>query len=319
MQMLTGSRVTRGVEHRIREHRQNAEAAVQVVIYKVAQDFASLDDAYLAARASDVREVGNRILRNLTQTAFEAFKNLPGRLDRRGGRVVACRHRLARPQDHPGFRHGAGRQGRPHRDHGAVAGPARRAGHSRAAPLRPHRARRSSSTAARGASSSIRRRRAVADYRRRQEELERDEKQLGRLRKLPSVTRDGQRIGLVANVELPREAEMAMMAGAEGVGLLRTEFLFMNRDDVPDENEQYQALRQIVETMEGRPVTIRTLDVGGEKLAPSLRAHLGDSANPALGLRAIRLSLKQPRSAGRPAGARSCAPACTARCASCCR
>ena len=85
---------------------------------------------------------------------------------------------------------------------------------------------------------------------------------------------------------------MAMDAGAEGVGLLRTEFMFMNREDVPDEDEQYQALRQIVETMAGQPVTIRTLDVGGEKLAPSLRDHIGDSANPALGLRAIRLSLK---------------------------
>src|SRR4030095_11285658 len=126
----------------------------------------------------------------------------------------------------------------------------------------------------------------------------------------PSVTRDGQRIGLLANVELPRDAEMAMHAGAEGVGLLRTEFLFMNREDVPDEEEQYQALRQIVETMAGQPVTIRTLDVGGEKLAPSLRDHLGDSAHPALGLRAIRLSLtrrapprrKAARAPGRAAG-----------------
>jgi phosphoenolpyruvate-protein phosphotransferase (PTS system enzyme I) len=84
-----------------------------------------------------------------------------------------------------------------------------------------------------------------------------------------------------------------MDAGAEGVGLLRTEFMFMNREDLPDEDEQYQALREIVETMAGQPVTIRTLDVGGEKLAASLRDHLGDSANPALGLRAIRLSLKR--------------------------
>ena len=76
-QMLTGSRVTRGVETRIREHRVNAEAAVQFVISKVEHDFASLDDPYLAARADDVREVGNRILRNLTQTVYEAFKNLP--------------------------------------------------------------------------------------------------------------------------------------------------------------------------------------------------------------------------------------------------
>src|SRR4030095_4690891 len=109
----------------------------------------------------------------------------------------------------------------------------------------------------------------------------------------PSVTRDGQRIGLLANVELPREAEMAMHAGAEGVGLLRTEFLFMNREDVPDEEEQYQSLRQIVETMEGQPVNIRTLDVAVEKRAPSLREHRGEPANPALGLRATRLSLKR--------------------------
>jgi phosphotransferase system enzyme I (PtsI) len=84
-----------------------------------------------------------------------------------------------------------------------------------------------------------------------------------------------------------------MDAGAEGVGLLRTEFMFMNREDLPDEDEQYQALRQIVETMAGQPVTVRTLDIGGEKLAVSLRDHMGEAANPALGLRAIRLSLKR--------------------------
>jgi phosphotransferase system enzyme I (PtsI) len=91
---------------------------------------------------------------------------------------------------------------------------------------------------------------------------------------------------------MPREVEMALNAGAEGVGLLRTEFLFMNREDLPDEDEQYKALREIVEGMDGRPVTIRTLDVGGDKLAASLSQHMGESANPALGLRAIRLSLK---------------------------
>src|SRR6185369_13974113 len=105
------------------------------------------------------------------------------------------------------------------------------------------------------------------DYHRRRTELDRTTKQLARLRKVPAVTRDGRRIGLLANLELPREVEMAVNAGAEGVGLVRTEFLFMNREDLPSEDEQYKALREIVEGMDGRPVTFRTLDVGGDKLA----------------------------------------------------
>jgi phosphotransferase system enzyme I (PtsI) len=291
-QMLTGSRVTRGVEGRIREYRQNAEAAVQFVINKVEHDFASLDDPYLAARASDVREVGNRILRNLTQTAYEAFKNLPA-----GSIVVAeeltpADTALLDPKTIEGFATVlGGKEGHTAIMARSLGLPAVLGIPELLAHVRTGQDIIVDGTAGRVIVNPTPA--TVADYRSRLEELERDERQLGRLRKLPSVTRDGQRIGLLANVELPREAEMAMHAGAEGVGLLRTEFLFMNREDVPDEEEQYQALRQIVETMEGQPVTIRTLDVGGEKLAPSLRNHLGEAANPALGLRAIRLSLKQ--------------------------
>ncbi len=84
------------------------------------------------------------------------------------------------------------------------------------------------------------------------------------------------------------------MAGAEGVGLLRTEFLFMNREDLPDEEEQYRGLVEIIEGMGGRPVTVRTLDVGGEKLAASIAERHGESVNPALGLRAVRLGLREP-------------------------
>src|SRR5262245_7216492 len=291
-QMLTGSRVTRGVESRIREHRVNAEAAVQFVISKVEQDFASLDDPYLAARADDVREVGNRILRNLTQTAYEAFKNLPA------GSIVVAEElspsdtALLDPKTIEGFATVlGGKEG-----HTAIMARSLGLPAVLGIPEILPPARTGQAIIVDGGAGRVILNPApatVADYQNRLEVLERDERQLGRLRKLPSVTRDRQRIGLLANVELPREAEMAMNAGAEGVGLLRTEFMFMNREDLPDEDEQYQALRQIVETMEGRPVTVRTLDVGGEKLAPSLREHLGESANPALGLRAIRLSLKQ--------------------------
>jgi phosphotransferase system enzyme I (PtsI) len=101
-------------------------------------------------------------------------------------------------------------------------------------------------------------------------------------------------VTLQANLELPRELALALDTGAAGVGLLRTEFLFKNREELPDEDEQYRELAGLVEGLGGRPITMRTLDVGADKLAYSLATHLGAGANPALGLRAIRLSLKEP-------------------------
>ncbi|MEX0758425.1 MAG: phosphoenolpyruvate--protein phosphotransferase, partial [Tistlia sp.] len=136
--------------------------------------------------------------------------------------------------------------------------------------------------------------RRLESYRKRLTRQQAENQSLGRLRDLPAETRDGCRMTLQANLELPSEVGPALAAGAEGVGLLRTEFLFMNRDDLPDEDEQTEVLTRVVEGMDGRPVTVRTLDVGGEKLATALGPHLGASANPALGLRAIRLSLRVP-------------------------
>jgi phosphotransferase system enzyme I (PtsI) len=129
-------------------------------------------------------------------------------------------------------------------------------------------------------------------FKQRQAELERG--RLSRLRHTPAITLDGQRVELLANIELPDDAPAALKAGAVGVGLFRSEFLFMGRNgDLPDEEEQYLAYRRAVEGMEGLPVTIRTVDVGADKpLDDSHRdeAHL----NPALGLRAIRWSLSEP-------------------------
>jgi phosphotransferase system enzyme I (PtsI) len=129
-------------------------------------------------------------------------------------------------------------------------------------------------------------------FKQRQGELERG--RLWRLRHTPAVTLDGQKVELLANIEMPEDAPAAVKAGAVGVGLFRSEFLFMGRrGHLPDEEEQYQAYRRAVEGMEGLPVTIRTVDVGADKpLDDSMRdeAHL----NPALGLRAIRWSLADP-------------------------
>jgi phosphotransferase system enzyme I (PtsI) len=136
----------------------------------------------------------------------------------------------------------------------------------------------------------------IEAYRERQEEFARERRQLGRLRRLAAVTRDGIEIRLEANLELPVELEQALANGAQGLGLVRTEFLYMNREDLPGEDEQYEFFVNLVRGMEGRPVTLRTLDVGGDKLPEALAGYAAaDSANPALGLRAIRLSLRERR------------------------
>ena len=116
---------------------------------------------------------------------------------------------------------------------------------------------------------------------------------LRRLRREPAVTRDGQQVKLFANIELADDVAAACENGAEGVGLYRTEFLYMNRREPPSEDEHYAAYRSVIEGLQGLPVTIRTLDLGADKQLES-----GDtiaSINPALGLRAIRLCLKEPQ------------------------
>ena len=129
-------------------------------------------------------------------------------------------------------------------------------------------------------------------FKQRQGELERG--RLSRLLHTPSITMDGEKVELLANIEMPEDAQVAHKSGAMGVGLFRSEFLFMGRQGVlPDEEEQYQAYKRAVEGMQGLPVTIRTVDVGADKPLDSSvhdEAHL----NPALGLRAIRWSLADP-------------------------
>jgi phosphotransferase system enzyme I (PtsI) len=135
-------------------------------------------------------------------------------------------------------------------------------------------------------------------FRQRQDELERA--RLDRLRHKPSVTLDGVQVELLANIEMPSDAAAAIAAGAVGVGLFRSEFLFMNRGGhLPDEEEQYLAYRQVVEAMAGLPVTIRTVDIGADKPLDRVNGHGFDHMlNPALGLRAIRWSLSEPEMFG---------------------
>jgi phosphoenolpyruvate-protein phosphotransferase (PTS system enzyme I) len=132
----------------------------------------------------------------------------------------------------------------------------------------------------------------LEEYRLRQHEWELDQQKLRRLTTTRAAALDGTRIELHANIELPEDVALARSNGAAGIGLFRTEFLYLNRRDLPDEDEQFEAYRRVVTEMGRLPVTIRTFDLGADKaLAGSERV----SSNPALGLRAIRLCLAEPQ------------------------
>jgi phosphotransferase system enzyme I (PtsI) len=130
------------------------------------------------------------------------------------------------------------------------------------------------------------------EYRLRRNQWLLEQKKLRRLKSSPSTTLDGCAVSLLANIDLPTDVSQALGENAAGIGLFRSEFLFLNRDDLPGEEEQFEAYRAVAEGMTGRPVVIRTLDVGADK---SVRWMNDTSVNPALGLRAIRLCLAEPQ------------------------
>ncbi|MDD5240778.1 MAG: phosphoenolpyruvate--protein phosphotransferase [Sulfuricella sp.] len=132
----------------------------------------------------------------------------------------------------------------------------------------------------------------LAEYRLRQSQWEIEKQKLKRLKSTVAATLDGTAVELHANIELPQDIPQVKASGATGIGLFRSEFLFLNRDDLPDEEEQFAAYRKVAQDMKGLPVTIRTLDIGADK---QLRFADRSGDNPALGLRAIRLCLAEPQ------------------------
>jgi len=135
----------------------------------------------------------------------------------------------------------------------------------------------------------------LSEYRLKQNELDIARQKLKRLRTKPAETIDGIRIELQANIELPDDIEQALENGATGVGLFRSEFLFLNRAGLPSEDEQFEAYRAVAEGMDGKPVTIRTFDLGADKHKEGLEGLARVAPNPALGLRAVRFCLAEPR------------------------
>ena len=293
--MLSGSRLVRGAEAMIQSDHLNAEAAIQRQIAAIAAGFAAIDDPYLAARGTDVREVGSRLIRNLLQQHYNPFADAP-----EGSILIA--------ED---FTPADTAQMNPDRIAGFAAVLGGAEGHAAIM------ARSLGLPAVMGVTELIG---AVTTgdilivdgvqgivllhptpatlqhYKQEAARLARETRKLKTaLRDVPAITTDGAPVTLYANLELPREVKNAVDYGASGIGLLRSEFMFMNRPDLPDEDEQFESLRQIVQDLDGLPLTVRTLDVGGEKLATALGEALGESVNPALGLRAIRLGLREPK------------------------
>jgi len=293
--MLTNSRLVRGVERRITADSINAERAVQMEIAKIGDSFAAMDDEYLAARIEDICDIGTRLIRNLTKTPYAALQQLAEGTVVLAEELTPADTALMDPRRIAGFATVLG--GR--ESHTAIM--ARALGLPAVlgvAGLLEH-IDPGDIIVVDGISGTVvvnPKRETLERYEEQREVLQRERRQLARLKRLPAVTRDEVEITLQANLELPRELDQALAAGAAGLGLVRTEFLYMNREDLPDEDEQAEAYCGLVRGMGGKPVTIRTLDIGGDKLAAPLAEALeGEGANPALGLRAIRLSLKERR------------------------
>ena len=307
LMLLQDEELTSGVVHWIRERFYNAEWALTSQLEIIVRQFEEMEDPYLRERKADMEQVGERVLHCLKGTgSMVAQAKRPQRpqqelqLGDTDVPLVLVAHDLS-PADMLQFKQSVFT--------GFVTDVGGKTSHTA---IVARSLDIPAVVGARTASQLVKQDDWViidgdagvvivdpspiilADYgfKQRQGDLERE--RLARLRHTPSVTLDGQKIELLANIEMPEDTQAAITAGAVGVGLFRSEFLFMGRQGhLPDEEEQYQAYRRAVDGMNGLPVTIRTVDVGADKPLDETR-HDAAHLNPALGLRAIRWSLADP-------------------------
>jgi phosphoenolpyruvate-protein phosphotransferase len=300
LQMIGPSRLVRGARRRIGETLVSAETAVMDETDAITSAIMAMpaddDVAGRKRRADEVREVGRRLVRNLTHAPFRSFSGLPE------GAVLVCES--LRPADAALLD--------PSRLAGVATDEGGSDGHT-AIMLRAlgvpavlgvaglgQAARPGETVVIDGVAGTVvvnptaetlaAARRAVTAFARVQQKL-------ALLRRLPAVTTDREIVELQANLEIPAELPLIAQAGAAGIGLLRSEFLFMNRETLPNEDEQTETYRSVIEAMGGDPVTIRVLDWGGEKDIEALQSEgvvpEVTNDNPALGLRGIRLLLRE--------------------------
>ncbi len=291
--ILEDSSLSHAPRELVRERRSNAEWALVQQMDKLVTQFEEIEDPYLRERQADIRQVVERVLKALMggQTLTE-----PRSAEERNLIVVA--HDLS-PADMILFkRHQFGGFVT---DLGGVTSHTAILARSLNIPaiVGLHHARQMIREGellivdgAQGVLVVDPDPIVLAEYQLRQSQIELERKKLRRLKTTPAATLDAASVELYANIELPQDVPQALEAGAEGIGLFRTEFLFMNRKDLPSEDEQFEAYREVAEALEGRPVVLRTLDVGADK---ALSGNGNVMPNPAMGLRAIRFCLAEPQ------------------------
>src|SRR4249920_153197 len=279
----------------ILEQRCNAEWALTQQMGVLVEQFEQIEDPYLRERKADIVQVGERVLKRLL--------GKPGALPAPVAeeQTILVAHDLS-PADVIQFKHH--RYGAFLTDLGGVTSHTAIVARSLNVPavVATHNARQlirdSEMLIVDGQSGVViinPDRAVLAEYRLKQSELELERQKLKRLRGKPAETIDGVRVELYANIELPDDVEQVLENGATGIGLFRSEFLFLNREGLPTEDEQFEAYRAVAAGMKGLPVTIRTFDLGADKHKEGLDGLSRVAPNPALGLRAIRFCLAEPR------------------------
>jgi phosphotransferase system enzyme I (PtsI) len=288
--MLDDKMISQAPVEAIRNQQYNAEWALKTQSEILSAIFEQMDDHYLRNKKTDVNQVVNRIQRNLLQQNYDEHEKMSE------GEIVVADDLT--PADTVMLKHNRVRAfvtslGGPI-SHTAIL--ARSLGIP--AIVAAHSASRYVSSGEelivdgkRGMLIIAPDRAIVDEYRRRQKDIARKRRELNRLRTSRAITRDRHRVALLANIELPADVRAAAQAGADGIGLYRTEFLFMNRPEPPNEEEQFRAYTKVIKSLPGKPVTIRTLDLGADKQVDGGRAGTAITVNPALGLRAVRLCL----------------------------
>jgi phosphotransferase system enzyme I (PtsI) len=293
--ILADSSIAEAPRALIRERRCNAEWALVQQMERLSQRFDEIDDAYLRERKSDVEQAVERVLK-----ALMGGKGLAAPAQAEEHKLIVVAHDLS-PADMILFkRHSYGGFVT---DVGGVTSHTAIVARSLAIPavVGLHHAHRTISEGELLIVDGVQGLLVVnpdplvlEEYRERQAELKERRRRLKRLKNTAAETRDGTPIELFANIELPQDMPEVLEAGAQGVGLFRTEFMFLNRADLPGEDEQFEAYRQVAQAMDGRPVVLRTLDVGADKAMGGIDG-VHNMPNPAMGLRAIRFCLAEPQ------------------------
>ena len=279
----------------IRERRCNAEWALVQQLEVLTEQFEAFEDAYLRERKNDVVQVVERVLKALLGKSRKIAKKA------RDEDLIVVAHDLS-PADTIQFRNV--RVGGFVTDMGGFTSHTAIVARSLSIPalVGLHHARPlvrdDDLLIVDGTTGTLivnPDERILEEYRLKKSAIELQRSRLKRIKTAKATTLDGLDIALYSNIELPRDVDQVRDMGSDGIGLFRTEFMFMNRDDLPDEDEQFESYRSVAKAMAGKPVTVRTLDIGADKQARALRVVNRDEPNPALGLRAIRYCLAEPK------------------------